>query len=82
MEYKLRLETPLMWVNKGETWAMADYRNQLELIRHQTLTCYNGIIGSGCGNCDACNLRARGLNEYLQNKADVMQNLKQKLQLN
>ena len=81
MEYDVRLETPLMWLNKAETWALADYHQQLDLVRQQTLTCYNGVLGSGCGECDACNLRARGLNEYLQNKTDVMQNLKQKLQL-
>lgn len=81
MEYDVSLDTPLMWLNKAETWALADYHNQLELVREQTLTCYNGVIGSGCGNCDACNLRARGLNDYLQNKADVMQSLKHKLQL-
>ncbi|MBA2931630.1 7-cyano-7-deazaguanine synthase QueC [Pseudomonas sp. CCUG 57209] len=82
MEYDVRLETPLMWLNKAETWALADYHQQLDLVRQQTLTCYNGVLGSGCGECDACNLRARGLNEYLQNKTDVMHNLKQKLQLN
>ncbi|KTB66342.1 MULTISPECIES: 7-cyano-7-deazaguanine synthase QueC [Pseudomonas] len=81
MDYKLRLDTPLMWLNKAETWALADYHQQLDLVQHQTLTCYNGIIGTGCGNCDACNLRARGLNEYLQDKAGVMSSLKQKLQL-
>ena len=81
MEYMLRLDTPLMWLNKAETWALADYHGKLDLVREQTLTCYNGILGTGCGNCDACNLRARGLNEYLQDKAAVMQSLKQKLQL-
>ncbi|MCF5017755.1 7-cyano-7-deazaguanine synthase QueC, partial [Pseudomonas lactis] len=81
MEYDVRLDTPLMWLNKAETWALADYHGQLELVREQTLTCYNGIIGTGCGECDACNLRARGLNDYLQNQTNVMQSLKHKLQL-
>lgn len=81
MEYEVRLDTPLMWLNKAETWALADYHNQLELVRQQTLTCYNGIIGTGCGACDACHLRARGLNDYLQDKAGVMHSLKRKLQL-
>lgn len=81
MEYQLRLETPLMWLNKAETWALADYHNRLDLIREQTLTCYNGVIGSGCANCDACNLRARGLSSYLENKAEVMNNLKSKMAL-
>lgn len=81
MEYRLRLETPLMWLNKAETWALADYHNRLDLIREQTLTCYNGVIGSGCANCDACNLRAKGLNGYLGSKAEVMNSLKRKMAL-
>jgi len=81
MDYKLRIETPLMWLNKAETWALAEYHGKLELIQHQTLTCYNGIKGSGCGDCDACNLRAKGLNEFLENKSVVMEGLKDKLKL-
>lgn len=81
MDYKLRIETPLMLLNKAETWALADYYNQLELIRYDTLTCYNGIKGSGCGNCDACALRRRGLEEYLGNREEVMSTLKRKLDI-
>jgi 7-cyano-7-deazaguanine synthase len=81
MDYKLRIETPLMWLNKAETWGLADYHNQLDLIRHHTLTCYNGIQGSGCADCDACNLRAKGLNEFVTNKTGIMNSLKVKLEL-
>ncbi|URM28604.1 7-cyano-7-deazaguanine synthase QueC [Pseudomonas frederiksbergensis] len=81
MDYKLRIETPLMWLNKSETWALADHHGKLELIQHHTLTCYNGIKGSGCGDCDACNLREKGLDEYLENKSTVMKSLKEKLQI-
>jgi 7-cyano-7-deazaguanine synthase len=70
-----------MRLNKAETWALADHHNQLDLIRYHTLTCYNGIKGSGCGNCDSCSLRAKGLNEFLENRADTMNNLKIKLEL-
>jgi len=35
-----------------------------DYIREHTLTCYNGIIGQGCGECPACILRSRGLQEY------------------
>jgi 7-cyano-7-deazaguanine synthase len=82
MDYQLTLDTPLMWLNKAETWALADYHKRLEFIRDQTLTCYNGIKGNGCSNCDACNLRAKGLNEYLNNKDQVTHSLKAKLNLN
>ncbi|WP_339524860.1 7-cyano-7-deazaguanine synthase QueC [Pseudomonas sp. EL_65y_Pfl2_R96] len=81
MDYKLRIETPLMWLNKSEIWALADHHGKFELIRHHTLTCYNGIKGSGCGDCDACNLRAEGFNEYLKNKSTVMKSLKEKLHI-
>jgi len=78
MARDIRFETPLMWLNKAETWALADYWQQLPLIRHQTLTCYNGIQGDGCGECAACHLRANGLHEYQQNTAAVMQAMKTK----
>ena len=81
MDYKLRIETPLMWLNKAEIWALADSHGQLDLVRHHTLTCYNGIKGSGCGACDACNLRAKGLNEFLANPSDTLKNLNAKLAL-
>ena len=81
MDYRLRLETPLMRLNKAETWALADHYNKFDLIRHHTLTCYNGIKGSGCSHCDACLLRAKGLNEFLENPAKTMKSLKLKLAL-
>ncbi|NIH15378.1 7-cyano-7-deazaguanine synthase QueC [Serratia symbiotica] len=74
----IRFETPLMWLNKAETWALADYYHQLALVRQDTLTCYNGIKGDGCGECAACHLRANGLAQYQLNKTEVMAALKQK----
>lgn len=81
MDYKLHIETPLMWLNKAETWALADHHKQLDLIRNHTLTCYNGIKGSGCTYCDACSLRAKGLNEFFKNKTEITNRLKDKLKL-
>ncbi|MDH1470499.1 7-cyano-7-deazaguanine synthase QueC [Shewanella sp. GD03713] len=75
MDKKLEIITPLMWLNKAQTWALADKYQQLDLVRHHTLTCYNGIVGDGCGDCPACHLRKRGLEDYLQNKAEVMTSL-------
>ena len=79
MDYKLRVETPLMRLNKAETWALADYHKQLDLIRYHTLTCYNGVLGSGCADCDACALRAKGLSEFLSNKVGAKNSLKARL---
>lgn len=73
MDYDLEVKTPLMWLNKAETWAMADHYKALELVRDESLTCYNGIVGKGCGDCPACLLRANGLQDYLDNKSEVME---------
>jgi len=81
MDYKLCIETPLMWLNKAETWALAEHYKQLELIRHHTLSCYNGIKGSGCADCDACDLRAKGLEEFLGNRLENLNSARNKLKL-
>ena len=65
MEEQFRIHTPLMWLDKAQTWALADRLGVLDITRHRTLTCYNGIPGAGCGHCPACRLRAEGLKKYL-----------------
>lgn len=65
MDYEFVIHTPLMWIDKAETWALADSMGKLDYIREKTLTCYNGIKGDGCGECPACKLRRRGLETYL-----------------
>ncbi len=78
MDREFDIVTPLMWLDKAETWALADKFNALLLIREETLTCYNGVIGDGCGDCPSCDLRANGLNHYLENKSEVMASLNEK----
>ena len=68
MDKDFVIHTPLMWLNKAETWKLSDELEVLDYIRTKTLTCYNGIIGDGCGECPACHLRQRGLNQYLESK--------------
>lgn len=70
MDYPFVLHTPLMWIDKAQTWEMADKLGKLEYIREKTLTCYNGIKGDGCGECPACHLRKRGLDNYLKSKGE------------
>ena len=65
MERELQFVMPLMWLDKAQTWALADRYGRLDLVRQRTLTCYNGLIGDGCGECPACQLRRRGLGRYL-----------------
>lgn len=65
MDYPFVIHTPLMWIDKADTWALADKLGVLDLIRTRTLTCYNGVVGDGCGHCPACTLRREGLEKYL-----------------
>ncbi|CAM3903433.1 7-cyano-7-deazaguanine synthase QueC [Aeromicrobium ponti] len=71
MDQQFVIHTPLMWLNKAETWKLADELNALDYVREKTLTCYNGIPSDGCGECPACHLRRKGLEEYLQEKGEL-----------
>ncbi len=65
MDEQFILHTPLMYKDKKEVWQLADELGVLDLVRTQTLTCYNGIPADGCGECPACKLRKKGLEKYL-----------------
>ena len=69
------IHTPLMHIDKAETWRMAERLGGLELIDvivDETVTCYLGDRtrkhdwGYGCGRCPACKLRAAGYDRYRQ----------------
>jgi 7-cyano-7-deazaguanine synthase len=73
MDSHFVIETPLMWIDKAETWRLAESlggTELVELIRRETHTCYIGERGTlhewghGCGRCPACELRAKGWAEY------------------
>jgi 7-cyano-7-deazaguanine synthase len=68
-EILFAIETPLMWLTKRDTWALADElggEDLVDLIAEETHTCYRGNRGVrhdwgyGCGTCPACELRAKG----------------------
>lgn len=64
LDYPIRIETPFIHKTKAEEWVLADRLGILDFVKNETVTCYNGIPGVGCGKCPACRLRARGLKEY------------------
>lgn len=73
MSTQLYIETPLMWLDKAATWRLADQlggQSLVDLIRTETHTCYLGERGQlhewgyGCGQCPACELRAKGYQSY------------------
>jgi len=73
MDVPFTIETPLMWVDKAGTWAMAQELGGaalVELIVEHTHTCYTPdrttrhAWGFGCGTCPACGLRAKGWEKW------------------
>ena len=70
MEWPFKIVTPFMDKTKAEEWALADELGIFDVIANETVTCYNGIPGKGCGECPACRLRKAGLDEYLRNRGD------------
>lgn len=67
MDYAFQIHTPLMYLTKAQTWALADRLGCFDYIREHTHTCYHGVEG-GCGECPSCVLRERGLAEYLASR--------------
>ena len=73
MDRRFVLHTPLMWIDKAETWRLAESLGGaalVELIRRESHSCYLGTRdilhawGYGCGHCPACDLRASGFARY------------------
>jgi len=73
LDRRLVLETPLMWIDKAGTWAMArdiGGDDLVEIVRARTHTCYAGdrsVLhewGHGCGVCPACELRRNGYAQW------------------
>ena len=74
MDSHFVLHTPLMWLDKADTWRLAEDLGGMPLvdcILEQSHTCYEGTRGErypwgyGCGQCPACKLRAHGYEVYL-----------------
>ena len=75
MDKRFLIETPLMWIDKAETWQLAHRlggQPLVDLIVEHTHTCYLGDRshrqdwGYGCGACPACDLRAKGFTRFVQ----------------
>ena len=72
-ETDMSLETPLMSITKAESWRLAEELGGaalVDLVNEHSHTCYRGVRGErhewgyGCGECPACELRAKGWAEY------------------
>ena len=69
---EIKIETPLMFLNKAETFKLAKESGHLKEVIELSHTCYNGIReelydwGYGCDDCPACELRKNGYNDFLK----------------
>jgi 7-cyano-7-deazaguanine synthase len=79
LDAQFAVETPLMWINKAETWRLGEQvggANLIELIQEYTHTCYRGDRttrhqwGYGCNACPACELRKNGFNEFTKKRTN------------
>jgi len=77
LDKRITIHTPLMWVDKAGTFAMAEAiagQPFLDLVVEDTHSCYVGDRthwhdwGFGCGNCPACQLRAQGFATFLSRR--------------
>jgi 7-cyano-7-deazaguanine synthase len=74
MERRFVIHTPLMWIDKAATFALAEElggESLLDLVIEETHSCYRGertqrhAWGYGCGDCPACKLRAEGFARFI-----------------
>lgn len=74
----ISIHTPLMYLNKAETFKLANDLGCLKEVIELSHTCYEGdrdthhLWGYGCGKCPACQLRAKGYAEYLRITGQAM----------
>ena len=70
LDWPVRFVAPFLHKTKAQEWATAAKLGILDVIKNETVTCYNGIPGDGCGKCPACRLRARGYREFVRCSAN------------
>ncbi len=75
-DVNIEIQTPLMEIDKKETWALAEAEGCFEVVRTMSHTCYNGTekmndFGRGCAECPACELRKKGYDEYIAEVDDT-----------
>lgn len=69
MDEQFVLHTPLMNLDKCAVWELSDKLGIFELVKNETVTCYNGVPAEGCGHCPACKLRSEGLRKFLAKRS-------------
>lgn len=78
MNNNICIKSPLINLNKAEIWALSDYWNSVQFVFDNTVTCYQGIKGIGCSQCQSCIIRNNGFNQWKSNPNYHMKTLKEK----
>lgn len=68
LDTNINLETPLLKLSKGKIIEKASKLGYLDFVLENTVSCYNGIKGEGCGKCPSCKLRKMGYKEFMNSK--------------
>jgi 7-cyano-7-deazaguanine synthase len=63
---EFKIHTPLVYMTKAETVAFGHKLGVLDYLLKNTVTCYQGLRGRGCGVCSACQLRNAGVDAFFK----------------
>lgn len=74
-DQNIKIEAPLMYLNKAQTFDLAEKEGVLGLVLRESHTCYNGDStmnewGRGCDQCPACELRKKGYLEFKEKRGE------------
>lgn len=71
LDNNIKIKAPLMESTKKDVWHRAHEMNRVEFIRDETITCYEGIKGTGCQECPACELRSAGYENFVMQNHEI-----------
>ena len=71
MDYDFVIQTPLMWLDKAETWELADQLGAFDYVREKTLTMLQRNYRKWLWRLPSCHLRQHGLDVYLSQKGEA-----------
>jgi 7-cyano-7-deazaguanine synthase len=73
------IKTPIVYMTKKQTMELSYQMGNLQYLLENTITCYEGVIGAGCGKCPACSLRNDGIKEFMKDNDDFLFSYKDQL---
>ena len=78
-EPQFEIRTPLIKMNKYDSMELGNKLGVLGFLLEETLTCYEGVLKEGCGQCPSCKLRNDGILKFIQKHPDFNFSYKDKI---